>query len=174
MSARDTRRPEELREAFGRAAGSTSLPPATSLPVPAKAPATPVPARRTTKRSEPAPAPKARAQGYRFVYVALDPAVAETLRECVTATRKSQVTILGEAIDALDLNELTPYLPQPTATTMPGARAAAVAIKASNFNIRTSTAQYEWITDKHAALAPDLSMRQFLGIALTRYLKDSP
>ncbi|NYI42898.1 hypothetical protein [Demequina lutea] len=115
-----------------------------------------------------APAPEGRE---RYVYAALDSATVDALREQVQATNKSQITLLGEAIDSLTPGLLEPYLPERTTTSMPGARASAVAIKGSNFNIRASAQQHEWIQTRHEELGPDLSMRQFLGIALTHYLE---
>jgi hypothetical protein len=175
MSAREPRSPQSLAAVFGRGEATPTLAPVATITTTPKQTLTPVPDKTSTPRAprqtavaRSVPTPEARE---RYVYAALDSATVDALREQVQATNKSQITLLGEAIDSLTPGLLEPHLPQRTTTSMPGARASAVAIKGSNFNIRASAQQHEWIRTRHEELAPDLSMRQFLGIALTHYLE---
>jgi len=174
MSAREPKSAAELAAAFGRGAPSTPLAPVAPLTPPSTPASTLAPAKK-------APAPRADKQAAdkeppagareRHVYPVLEEVTVDALRDRVQATKKSQVTLLGEAIEVLTPAVLAPHLPARTTTSMPGARATAVVIKASNYKIRASAQQLEWIHAKHQELAPELSMRQFLGIALTRYLE---
>lgn len=167
MATRERRNPSDLVDTF-RAGSADAAPTPQPKVETSSAPPAPAPVRAIRPTVKPAAASKTP----QLVYAAQSDDTTRRLRAYAKHHGHSHAIVLGEAVEALAVEDLEGHLTSPPATSMPGSRpTVAGRIEAPSHHIRVKPEQHQWLIEKHKPYADRISMRQFLGIAITKFME---